>query len=62
LVAPRRARRRGNDNGGNILYNEFDNGTLTVEPVPLPAAAWLLVSGAGLIGATRRRLPFSRQA
>jgi hypothetical protein len=46
----------GNPNtGASILYSQFDGGTLTVTPVPLPAAAWLLVSGIGGLGALARR-------
>jgi hypothetical protein len=37
-------------------FTEFDGLTLTPAPVPLPAAAWLLLSGlASLAGAARRR-------
>jgi hypothetical protein len=37
-------------------FTEFDGVQLTTAPVPLPAAAWLLVSGlAGLTGVARRR-------
>jgi hypothetical protein len=33
----------GNNTGGNVLYTEFDSGSLTIQAaVPLPAAAWLL--------------------
>ena len=50
----------GNANTGNsILYTQFNGGTLTVTPVPLPAAAWLLVSGIGGVGALARRRKLS---
>jgi len=50
----------GNANTGtSSLYSQFNGGTLTVTPVPLPAAAWLLVSGIGGVGALARRRKLS---
>lgn len=50
---------------GNNNYNEFDNGTLTVNPVPLPPAAELL-GGAlllmGLVASVRRLAECGRGA
>ncbi len=39
---------------GNTLY-QGDGGTLSVAPVPLPAAGWLLISGLGVLGTRLRR-------
>jgi hypothetical protein len=39
----------------NTLYSQFNNGTLTAKPVPLPAALPLLLSGIAGLGALRRR-------
>jgi hypothetical protein len=39
----------------DTLYSEFDNGTLSVKAVPLPAALPLLLSGIAGLGALRRR-------
>jgi hypothetical protein len=44
------------DQNGNPLGAALQNGSVTVAPVPLPAAAWLLVSGmARLSGFSRKR-------
>lgn len=44
------------DAAGNALTADFNNASVTVAPVPLPAAAWLFASGlAGAMGFARRR-------
>ena len=42
-------------NGAFIALNGTEVGSPGVAPVPLPAAAWLLTSGLGALGAFRRR-------
>lgn len=39
--------------GGQVRYALVDQGSLP--PVPLPGAAWAMISGAGLFGAAKRR-------
>jgi len=44
------------DEGGNPLSADIENSAVTVTPVPLPAAGWLLLSGLGTaFGWTRTR-------
>jgi hypothetical protein len=40
------------NNGGNV---RIDDVMVTTAPVPLPAAAWLLIGGIGALGAAARR-------
>lgn len=39
-----------------MVEKKFDGVSLTVTPVPLPAAAWLFASGIALFGGLRRRM------
>ena len=42
------------DTGASIMV-AYTGGTATVNPIPLPAAAWLMISGLGMLGFSARR-------
>jgi len=44
------------EEGGNPLLAQIGDGFIQVQVVPVPAAAWLLASGLGLLGLARRKV------